>query len=47
MNVFGDGRNVTVYEGLQDVVEGMEISVDKLRCLLGKGGRRKSTPASR
>ena len=36
--ICGDGRNITVYEGLQEVVEGMEISVDRFSRLLG--GRR-------
>ena len=38
----GGGGKLTVSEGLQDVVDGMAISVDKLRLLLGKkpAGRR-------
>lgn len=40
--ICGDGRNLTVYEGLQDVAGGMETSVGKLRGLLGarKGGKK-------
>lgn len=41
--ICGEGRNLTVYEGLQEVVEGMEASVDRLRGVLGRRGGKAAT----